>query len=88
MFVYIIHYFSILFLAVHGYTVSRLYVQDTSDSNCNTNGETIRMWMNRTHMTTAPACFINQMRWVINALLLVTMQISTVSECFTKLLSA
>lgn len=45
---------------VHGYTASRLFAQDDSDTDCNTNGETIRIWLNATHATTAPTCFLKQ----------------------------
>ena len=48
--------------AVHGFTDSRLHVQDESDTDCNTNGETIRIWENATYIAAAPECFLNQFK--------------------------
>ena len=52
----------VLFLLVNGYGGSRLSVQDSSDSHCNTNGETIEIWVNATHIANQSDCFLRQMR--------------------------
>ena len=53
---------SLITRLVTGYTGSKLYVQDETDTKCNTNGETIKIWINRTHTELLPDCFINQMK--------------------------
>ena len=47
-------------IAVTGFGGSRLYMQDTSDGHCNTNGEAIRIWINTTHVENAPDCYVKQ----------------------------
>ena len=47
-------------IAVTGFGGSRLYIQDTSDGHCNTNGEAIRIWINTTHVENAPDCYVKQ----------------------------
>lgn len=39
-----------------------LDVVDASNSSCNTNGRTLRLWLNETHIETAPECYTNQFR--------------------------
>ena len=39
-----------------------LDVVDASNGSCNTNGRTLRLWLNETHIETAPECYTNQFR--------------------------
>ena len=48
--------------AVHGFSGSQLSVQDESDTDCNTNGETITIWPNATYVATAPECVLRQIK--------------------------
>ena len=54
-------YYYTTFIAVYGFGGSRLYVQDTSDSHCNTNGEMIQMWINTTYIEETPDCYVKQL---------------------------